>query len=83
MEPFELSFEVRDYECDLQGIVNNAIYLNYLEHTRHKFFLNNGIDFFTLHQKGIDLVVVRIEIDYKHSLTSGDSFCVRLLCKLE
>lgn len=78
MEIFELEFEVRDYECDLQGIVNNARYLNYLEHTRHKFLLSRGIDFAKLHNEGIDLVVSRIEIDYKYSLTSGDKFVVKL-----
>ncbi|MEY1639698.1 acyl-CoA thioesterase [Tenuifilum osseticum] len=78
MEVFELEFEVRDYECDLQGIVNNARYLNYLEHTRHKYLLSKGIDFARLHNEGIDLVVSRIEIDYKYSLTSGDIFVVRL-----
>lgn len=78
MDVFELEFEVRDYECDLQGIVNNARYLNYLEHTRHKFLLSRGIDFVRLHAEGIDLVVSRIEIDYKYSLTSGDRFVVRL-----
>ncbi len=40
---FELEFTVRDYECDLQGIVNNAVYLNYLEHTRHQYLLNKKI----------------------------------------
>jgi len=63
MDVFKLEFEVRDYECDLQGIVNNARYLNYLEHTRHKYLLSKGIDFARLHNEGIDLVVSRIEID--------------------
>lgn len=83
MDAFELEFEVRDYECDLQGIVNNARYLNYLEHTRHKFLLSQGIDFAKLHTEGIDLVVSRIEIDYKYSLTSGDRFVVRLTARKE
>jgi acyl-CoA thioester hydrolase len=78
MDVFELEFEVRDYECDLQGIVNNARYLNYLEHARHKYLLSKGIDFARLHNEGIDLVVSRIEIDYKYSLTSDDRFVVRL-----
>lgn len=78
MKKFQLEFEVRDYECDLQGIVNNARYLNYLEHTRHKFLLGKGIDFAKLHDEGIDLIVSRVEIDYKHSLRSGDCFVVRL-----
>ncbi len=78
---YELEFKVRDYECDLQGIVNNATYQNYLEHTRHEFLLSRGIDFAEFHNKGIDLVVIKAEIDYKKSLTSGDLFRVEL--KLE
>lgn len=71
-----LDLTVRDYECDLQGIVNNAVYLNYLEHARHCFLLERNIDFTKLHTQGIDLVVHRIEIDYKQSLTSADMFRV-------
>ena len=37
---YELKMKVRDYECDLQGIVNNANYQHYLEHTRHEFLLS-------------------------------------------
>ncbi|MDD4178978.1 MAG: acyl-CoA thioesterase [Candidatus Margulisbacteria bacterium] len=83
MSEFRLDFTVRDYECDLQGIVNNATYLNYLEHTRHEFLKSAGIDFALMHQKGINLVVVRSEIDYKYSLTSGDKFYVTLKMELE
>ena len=75
---YELEFAVRDYECDLQGIVNNGVYLNYFEHARHSFLITKKIDFAGLHAEGIDLVVSRIEIDYKLSLTSGDLFVVRL-----
>lgn len=75
---YELQFSVRDYECDLQGIVNNAVYLNYLEHTRHQYLLSEKIDFAKLHTEGIDLVVSRIEIDYKFSLSSDDIFVVKL-----
>ncbi len=73
---FELQFKVRDYECDLQGVVNNANYLHYLEHTRHEFLKFAGTDFAGLHEQGLDGVVYRIEIDYKHSLRSGDEFKV-------
>lgn len=75
---YELEMEVRDYECDLQGIVNNAVYQNYLEHCRHKFLQFSGIDFVQLHNDGIDAVVIRAEIDYKFPLRPGDIFVVRL-----
>ena len=75
---FELDMKVRDYECDIQGVVNNAVYQNYLEHTRHEFIKTAGLDFAKLHDEGIDPVVYRIEIDYKLPLKSGDEF----VCKL-
>ena len=31
---FKLTDKVRDYECDLQGVVNNSNYQHYMEHTR-------------------------------------------------
>lgn len=75
---YELEFMVRDYECDLQGIVNNANYQHYLEHARHQFLVTRDIDFAELHAQGIDLVVSRVEIDYKHPLVSRDRFVVKL-----
>lgn len=75
---FRLDFKVRDYECDLQGIVNNAVYQNYLEHARHEFLLDKGVDFASLSRAGTNLVVVRAELDYKASLTSGDQFWIGL-----
>ena len=75
---FRLDFRVRDYECDLQGIVNNAVYQQYLEHARHEFLLSRGLDFAALTARGIHLVVVRAELDYKRSLRPGDAFHVGL-----
>ena len=71
-----LTLKVRDYECDLQGIVNNSVYQNYLEHARHEYLLNQNISFSQLASTGINLVVVRAEVDYKSPLKSGDSFWV-------
>ena len=48
---YELKLKVRDYECDLQGIVNNANYQHYLEHTRHEFLTSTGMSFAKLHDE--------------------------------
>ena len=75
---FETEMMVRDYECDIQGIVNNAVYQNYLEHARHEFLHEIGIDFTQLCADGIDAVVTRIEMDYKLPLRPRDLFIVKL-----
>ncbi len=77
---YELKMKVRDYECDLEGIVNNANYQHYMEHTRHEFLLEAGISFAEMHERGIDAVVARITIAYKTPLRSRDEFlsCLRI-----
>lgn len=74
--PFSIALDVRDYECDLQGIVNNSVYQQYLEHARHKFLHAKGVDFAALTARGVHLVVIRAELEYKRSLKPGDSFTV-------
>ena len=73
---FKVDFKVRHYECDLQGIVNNSVYFNYLEHARHEFLFSNGVDFALLAKQKVNLVVIRSEVDYKHSLVPEDEFYV-------
>jgi acyl-CoA thioester hydrolase, YbgC/YbaW family len=80
---FSIEFAVRDYECDIQGIVNNANYQHYLEHARHEFLISRGISFTELHDKGLDLIITRIEIDYKYPLRSRDKFVIRLNIRRE
>ena len=77
---FELKFKVRDYECDLEGIVNNANYQHYMEHTRHEFLLSAGLSFSQMYEQGIAAVVARIQISFKAPLRSRDEFlsCLRL-----
>ncbi len=75
---FETEMMVRDYECDIQGIVNNAVYQNYLEHARHQFLHGIGLSFSALHDDGIDAVATRIEIDYKLPLRPRDVFTVKV-----
>lgn len=75
---FSMEMAVRDYECDMQGVVNNAVYQNYLEHARHEYLKSIGIDFADFTARGINLVVTRVEIDYRLSLKSGDRFLVEV-----
>jgi len=81
--PYSLKFIVRDYECDLQGVVNNANYQHYLEHARHEFLISRGIGFVKLHDEGIDLIVTKVEIEYKLPLRSRDEFFVTVSIQRE
>lgn len=73
----EIELKVRDYECDMDHVVNNAVYLNYLEHARHEMLEGLNVRFGELSRQGVSLVVTRIELDFKASLRSGDVFNVR------
>ena len=75
---FEARMEVRDYECDIEGIVNNANYVHYCEHTRHLFLQHCGLSFAEMHQKGVDAVVARMTLQYKAPLRPDDEFLSRL-----
>lgn len=76
MNEFSVEFTVRDYELDMQGIVNNSVYQNYLEHARHEYLHFHGIDFADLTERGVILVVKNISMDFKKSLKSRDQFKV-------
>ena len=73
---FTHEMKVRDYECDLQGIVNNANYQHFMEHSRHELLDSLGVNFGKLHEDGIDAMVAKITIEYKTPLRSGDEFVV-------
>ena len=73
---FTHEMKVRDYECDLQGIVNNANYQHYMEHSRHEMLESLGVNFGKRHEDGIDAMVAKITIEYKIPLRSGDKFIV-------
>ena len=74
---------VRDYECDIECIVNNANYLHYMEHTRHLFLKERGLSFADMHAKGVDAVVARMNLQFKVPLRCDDEFISRLALKKE
>lgn len=79
---YTLEMKVRDYECDLQGVVNNSNYQRYMEHTRHEFLESLGSNFGKLHDEGLDAFVYKVSITYKKSLRSGDRFRSSLYCQM-
>ena len=80
---YEQKMKVRDYECDMEGIVNNAVYQNYMECTRHEMIRERGISFAELVEKKIFIVVARADIRYKHPRRSGDEFVVTCQSRIE
>lgn len=80
---FRHEMKVRDYECDIQGVVNNANYQHYLEHARHEFLLSEDISFSKLHNEGVDFMVSKATLEYKNSLRGDDRFYVSIAMKRE
>ena len=80
---FETKMMVRDYECDIEGIVNNANYLHYIEHTRHRFLKSRGLSFADMHRRGTDAVVARMSMQFKSPLQCDDEFISRLALRKE
>lgn len=75
---FSLDFAVRDYELDQYGVVNNSVYLNYLEHTRHEFLIALGIDPAAVARSGRALALSEIHVAFRSSLRSRERFRVEL-----
>jgi acyl-CoA thioester hydrolase len=73
---YKLEMKVRDYECDIQGVVNNANYQHYLEYARHEFLEYIGGSFSQMHEEGFDMMVSKITLEYKRPLRGGDRFVV-------
>ena len=77
---YQTEMTTRDYECDVQGVVNNANYVHYLEATRHEWLKGEGFSFRKWHDQGIDMMVSEIDIRYKSPLRGQECFlsCLNL-----
>jgi acyl-CoA thioester hydrolase len=73
----ECSLQVRTYECDSYGHVNNANYLNYLEVARYEYLKDIRFDYPKAVASGYGLYVARVEIDYKKSAKVDDVLLIK------
>jgi len=73
----ECSLQVRTYECDSYGHVNNANYLNYLEFARYEHLKDIGFDYVKAVEAGYGLFIARIEIDYKKPAKTDDVLAIK------
>ncbi len=71
-------FALRDHELDQFGVVNNAVYLHYLEHTRHEFMTSLGISPGEIARSGRSLTLSEITLRFRASLRSREAFRVSL-----
>ena len=67
---------VRSYECDSYNHVNNAVYLNYLEHSRMDYLHAIGFDYKGIVEAGYSLYVTHTDIYYKGSAFLDDKLFV-------
>lgn len=68
-----VQFQVRGYELDSFGHVNNAVYLNYCEEARWRVFCASTL-LTQLEQKKIFPVVIETQIRYYHELELRENF---------
>ena len=69
--------EARSYELDPYGHLNNAVYVNWLEHGRLCFLRDRGESYTSVPRKfGVHVVVVRQEVDYRAQVQLGDRLAV-------
>lgn len=61
---FVTDLPVRSYEVDFAGVVNNAVFVNYLEHGRMEILREIEAPWEDWEREGLTLVIRRLELDY-------------------
>ncbi|MFI0509824.1 acyl-CoA thioester hydrolase [Streptomyces canus] len=80
-EPFSVPVTVRGYETDVQGHLNQSVYLNYAEHARWSLLRAAGITQAALIGSGVGPVALETTIRYRRELLAGDE--VEVTCAFE
>ncbi len=68
----EIEIMVRSTEIDINGHVNNAKYLEYLEWGREDWFEQRGLFYNVLKEAGIVTVVAHVSADYTEAAVQND-----------
>ncbi|MGW0332568.1 acyl-CoA thioesterase [Streptomyces sp. NPDC003011] len=71
-EPFSVPVTVRGYETDVQGHLNQSVYINYAEHARWSLLAAAGISQTGLIGEGVGPVALETTIRYRRELLAGD-----------
>ncbi|WP_330180421.1 acyl-CoA thioesterase [Nocardia sp. NBC_01503] len=79
--PFSVPITVRGYELDINGHLNQAVYLQYAEHARWEMLKAAGTPGEKLVASGIGPVVLENNIKYFRELHLGDE--VTVSCEFE
>ncbi|MFD9438723.1 acyl-CoA thioesterase [Streptomyces sp. NPDC060006] len=80
-EPYAVPVTVRGYETDVQGHLNQAVYVNYAEHARWSLLQAAGITQAGLVAKGVGPVSLEMTVRYLRELRAGDK--VEVTCDFE
>ncbi|WP_307623134.1 thioesterase family protein [Streptomyces sp. V3I7] len=80
-EPFSVRVTVRGYETDVQGHLNQSVYINYAEHARWCLLQAAGVTQAQLIGKGVGPVALETTIRYRRELVAGDE--VDVTCEFE
>ncbi|MDG4762674.1 acyl-CoA thioesterase [Solwaraspora sp. WMMD406] len=70
--PFSVRIQTRGYELDRQGHLNQAVYMQYAEHARWRFFHAAGLTQDVLGEAGIGPVLLKATVRFQRELQSGD-----------
>ncbi|WP_214850438.1 thioesterase family protein [Exiguobacterium sp. s193] len=71
-----IEIPVRYAETDMMGIVYHSNYLVYLEIARTELIKSLGLDYKEMEEEGYVSPVTNVNLDYKRSLTYGDTATV-------
>jgi len=73
----EIEIQVRSTEIDVNGHVNNAKYLEYLEWGREEWFEQYQLDYDVLKDCGVVTVVAHVSANYRRESVQNDRLRIR------